>query len=271
MRSPAVISSHPFLAGFGALEWAGPVTYYGWDDWLASEPHRAWWPAYEQAFAGIRAGRRRVCGVTSAVVERVAPTGPAIVVPNGLEPAEWRSPGPPPAWFAALPRPRFAYAGSLDRRIDVEQLAAVASAFPDGSVAIAGPMLDPGHFDLLSGLENVTIRPPEGRAAIAGLIAAADACLIPHVSNEMTLAMSPLKLYEYLAAGRPVAATALPPVVAAASSSSRVALTEPGGDFGAAARRALELGPAPEDERRTFIERNSWASRFDTVLDFALN
>jgi hypothetical protein len=50
-----------------------------------------------------------------------------------------------------------------------------------------------------------------------------------------------------------------------------VALTEPGGDFSAAARRALDLGPAPEDERRGFIERNSWASRFDTVLDFALN
>src|SRR5687767_9154670 len=76
MRWPAVISCHPFLAGFGGFDWAGPVTYYGWDDWLASEPHRAWWPAYERAFAAMRAGRRRVCGVTAAVVERVAPTGP---------------------------------------------------------------------------------------------------------------------------------------------------------------------------------------------------
>ncbi len=268
LERPAVISSHPFLVGLGDLDWAGPATYYGWDDWLASEPHRAWWPAYEAAFAGMRERRTRVCGVTPAVVERIAPTGPSIVVPNGVDPGEWEAPGPPPRWFTALRPPRFAYVGSLDGRVDVDRIAEVAAAFPDGTVAVVGPMLDDEHFERLRALPNVAIRPPEGRAAIAGLGAAADACLLPHVSNAMTHAMSPLKLYEYLSAGRPVVATALPPIVAAAH--TRVVLVEPGRDFGPAARRALELGPAPEAERRAFIDANSWASRFDRVLDFAL-
>ena len=270
MRRPAVISSHPLLAGFGDLGWAGPVTYYGWDDWLASEPHRTWWPAYEDAFAGMRSRGVRVCGVTPAIVERVAPTGPSLVVPNGVEPDEWESPGAPPAWFSALPGPRLVYAGSLDSRIDVRQIDAVADAFADGTIVLLGPMLEPDHFEALGERRNVTIRPPEARGPVAGLISAADVCLIPHVSNAMTRAMSPLKLYEYLSAGRPVVATALPPIATAAAG-TRVVLVDAGNDFAVAARRALELGPAPEAERRLFIEHNSWSSRFDQVLDFALS
>ena len=149
LERPAVISSHPFLVGLGDLDWAGPATYYGWDDWLASEPHRAWWPAYEAAFAGMRERRTRVCGVTPAVVERIAPTGPSIVVPNGVDPGEWEAPGPPPRWFTALRPPRFAYVGSLDGRVDVDRIAEVAAAFPDGTVAVVGPMLDDEHFERL--------------------------------------------------------------------------------------------------------------------------
>jgi teichuronic acid biosynthesis glycosyltransferase TuaH len=40
------------------------------------------------------------------------------------------------------------------------------------------------------------------RPDIVRLIGAAEACLIPHVHDRLTEAMSSLKLYEYLAGGR---------------------------------------------------------------------
>ena len=60
LEQPAVITTHPLLAGFGRFEWARAVTYYGWDDFAAWEPHRRWWPAYAEAFGRIRASGRRV-------------------------------------------------------------------------------------------------------------------------------------------------------------------------------------------------------------------
>ena len=268
LERPAVISAHPLLAGLGRFEWAGPVTYYAWDDWTASAPHRRWWDAYDHAFLGLRAARRRACAVSEGILRRVAPTGPHAVIPNGVDPEEWVAPGPSPDWFRSLPRPRLAYVGTLDARVDVGQVEAVAAAFPEGSLTLIGPMLEPSAFAALRRIRNVTIRPWAGRAEVTGLVSDADACLIPHVRNDFTRSMSPLKLFEYLAGGRPVAAVDLPPIASVAA--PRLVLVRAGEDFVDGVRRALEIGPASEAERLAFIADNSWTSRFERLLDLAL-
>lgn len=50
----------------------------------------------------------------------------------------------------------------------------------------------------------------------------------PACRQRLTEAMSPLKLYEYLAGGRPVAAVDLPPIAAV---DGRVALAPAGGEL----------------------------------------
>lgn len=264
---PAVLTTHPLLGAFGSFDWARSVTYYAWDDWAASEPHRRWWPAFEEAFARLRDSRRRVIAVSDRALERIAPTGPAAVVPNGIEPLEWLSPAQGPEWFLGLPRPRLLYVGTLDARLDVDQVARVAAAYPNGSVCLLGRVEDDGRLDAVRRLPNVEIRSPIGRAALTGVVRAADVCLLPHVRSPMTEAMSPLKLYEYLAAGRPVAAVDLPPIVGV---SPRVMLAPTGGDILPAVAQALAAGPAPEDDRVRFVIENSWERRFEQILDIAL-
>src|SRR5689334_21639093 len=97
----------------------------------------------------------------------------------------------------------------------------------------------------------------------------ADAYLIPHVEKDLTRAMSTLKLYEYQAGGRPVAATELEPI-RTVTDGGRVTLVAPGGDFPAGVRRALRAGPQPEPERLAFLARNAWSARLDRLLDLAL-
>lgn len=265
---PAVITANPFLAGFGAFDWAGPVTFYAWDDWTSDfkRPHLI--PAFNESFAEVRAKGRRVCAVSDAVLARIGPTGPHAVVPNGLDPAEWRELAEPPEWFAQLPRPRLLYVGSLDDRVDVEQVAEVAEAYLEGSIVFVGPLQDEAHFAAVSDLPNVVIRSGVApRQEVVRLMGAAEACLIPHVGNRLTEAMSPLKLYEYLAAGRPVAAVDLPPIAAV---EGRVVIAPIGGALAPAVAQALALGPASEAERRQFVERHAWSHRLDELLAIAL-
>lgn len=264
LERPAVITTHPLIAGFAPLEWASSVTYYAYDD-LAELPElRRSRPAILEAYRRVRELGRGVAAVSPAILDAIRPTGPGVVVPNGVDPEEWADAQPTPEWFRALPGPRLLYVGSLESRVDVGALAAAARALPDASFALVGPLLDPDHFAELRPLANVHLRPPASRPEVVGLVTAADACLLPHLDNALTRAMSPLKLYEYLAGGAPVAALDLEPI---RQVSPRVVIRA---ELGEAIVAALALGRAPDSERRAFAEANSWPSRQEPILRMAL-
>lgn len=268
LQQPAVVVAHPLIAGFGRFDWAGPVTYYANDDLTAHPPLSPWWPAYEASFARMRAAGRRAVGLTPKSLQSVDPSGPGAVIPTGLIPAEWDDPAAAPSWFLDLPGPRMVYVGTLDERIDPGAVRALAAAHPQGSVVLIGRDGDRGPVAKLGELANVHVRPPIPREELIAVVAAADLGLVPHVRSEQTEAMSPLKLFEYLGAGIPVAATDLPGIAPVCR--ERVMLARGGEDFGVAASTALELGRWDSDSRRQFIDENSWSSRFDSLLDLAL-
>jgi teichuronic acid biosynthesis glycosyltransferase TuaH len=268
MREPALITANPLMAGFAEFAWAGPVTYFAHDDWLSYAPHERWWPAYEQSFAQLSARGRRVCAVSVAALQRIGATGPSAVVPNGLDPEEWSGPAPAaPPWAAQAARPLLVYVGSLDSRLDVGALLALARELPAAEIALVGPLLDGEHLAPLRDAPNVSVHPPIGRDQVRGLIRSADVGLIPHVSSPLTRAMSPLKLYEYLAGGLPVVATDLQPM---REVDQHVALVDAGGDYAGAVRGALARGRTEEFAREAFIAEHAWVSRQDALLDLAL-
>ena len=267
LERPAVITMHPLIAGFAPFEWAGPVTFYCSDDWSAHPGYRRWWPGYREAYERVRAAGHGLCAVSDAIVERIQPTGPHAVVPNGIEPSEWVAPGGPPDWFTALPAPRLLYLGTLDSRLDHACVRQAAAAVPGGSVVLVGASADAAHTAPLREIPNVHLHDVVRRPAVPGLLSAADACLIPHARTALTTAMSPLKLYEYLAAGRPVAGVDLPPL---RGLGPRIALVDSPADFGDAVRRALAMAPQPEHERQRVIAEHSWSGRHARVLELAL-
>jgi glycosyltransferase involved in cell wall biosynthesis len=268
LERPAVITSQPLLAGFAELEWAGPVTLYASDDLAAHRDYQRWREGLLAAYHEVGERGRRVCAVSSAILERIDPQGPSAVVPNGVDPDLWSEPGQAPAWFSELPGPRVLYVGTLDDRLDVDAVRSVARDQSQGSIVLVGPLMDRTHLALALAEPNVVLHDPVPREQVASLAHAADACLVPHRQTPLTEAMSPLKLYEYLASGSPTVATDLEPIRRVNGPVLRV---PPGGDFAAAIRLALANGRTPEPERQRFIEENSWATRTAQVLDVAMS
>jgi len=267
LERPAIVTSQPLLAGFAELEWAGPVTLYASDDLSAHRAYQPWRDGLLTAYREVGERGRRVCAVSTAILERIDPQGPSAVVPNGVDADLWSQPVAAPSWFAELPGPRLLYVGTLDDRLDVEALRAVARAWPEGSLALVGPLEDRAHLAPALAEPNVFLHGPVPREEVAALAHAADACLVPHRRTALTEAMSPLKLYEYLASGSPTVATDLEPVRRVDGPVVRVPA---GGDFAAAVREALARGRTPESDRLRFIEANSWATRTSQVLSLAL-
>ncbi|MGO1973135.1 MAG: glycosyltransferase [Propionibacteriaceae bacterium] len=265
MTAPVVVTCDPLFAGLAPLGWASSVTYYARDDFASFEPLRPMHAAIVTAYSQIVARRRQVVAVSQGLLDAIG-TDRGVVVPNGIVVQEWDDPAPPPDWFAALQAPRLLYTGSLDQRLSPTQLAAAAAAVPGGSVCLVGPHVDPAHVRRLATIDGVHVHDSVGRDELVRVVHAADACLIPHEDNALTRSMSPIKLYEYLAAGRPVVSTDLPPVRGVHES---VVLVQPGNDFGDGVRAALAHGPLAEVTRSAFVVENSWQARYEEILSAA--
>lgn len=265
LQSPRVITTNPLVAGFAPFAWASTVTYFGRDDWLSSDARRAYWPAYRAAYRQIREAEVGVVAVSEQIIDRIAPLGPHAVVPNGVEPSEWDGPQPAaPAWLEAIPGPRAIYVGTIDTRLDTEGVAAIAAARPDLSIVLLGPVPDADYIRPLRGIPNVHVHPGVGRSELVAALRNCHVSLLAHRRTPLTEAMSPLKVYEYLAAGLPVVSIDLPPV---RSLGGRVLLSPTTAEMGPIVDRALEMGVADESERAAFVAQHSWSSRHRIILD----
>lgn len=260
LQRPRLVTFNPLAAAFGTWDWCASTTYFARDDWAQYPPRRAWWPAYEAAYQVLQSKDIAICAVSEVLARRLHPD--AVVVPNGVDAELWTEQREAPPGLPA--RPLLVYAGTVDERVSLEAVSSILQTLPDAHLLFVGPQTD-GTAARLSGLSpRLHLRDRLGQHDLARVVAAADACLLPHTRTELTAAMSPLKLYEYLAAGRPIVATRLPPIEGVHPS---VVLVDEDRAFGDGTREALERGPLAEHDRLAFIKSQSWQARFETVLD----
>jgi glycosyltransferase involved in cell wall biosynthesis len=266
-RAPVLITCHPVHAAVADRRYWSDVVYYGWDDWRSYPPFAGARSLFDWAYREMARLDTNVIGVTTAIVERIGSTRGS-VVPNAVSAAEFDRLPPVPGWFGELPGRVAFYAGSLDDRIDLPGVFRAAQDLPEWTFCIVGPVQLPG---LLTGLRpppNVVVRPPVGRLEVLAMAQASSVCLIPHRRTEMTEAMSPLKLYEYLGAGRAVVASDLEPMRGAGD---RVVLVEPGGPLAPAIKRAAALDPLGEAELHRWRAANDWSARYAAFRSAALS
>jgi teichuronic acid biosynthesis glycosyltransferase TuaH len=259
LRRPALVTFNLWHAAFADPRWAARRVFYAQDDESAIPSHAAHRDLTLAAYRRIARSGMTVLAVSQVLLDRIAPEGPGLVVPNGVDEVLWSA--PPPA-VPARDRPVALYAGTVDARLD---LAAFRGLAADGfDVQVAGPLVDPAVRAALAAMPGVSLLGSRPRAEVVALAQTADVCLLAHHRTPLTEAMSPLKLYEYLASGTPVVATRLP---GAAVPGDRVVWVEPGGDHVAAARQALRMGRQPEAERLATVRATGWRARHRPLLD----
>ena len=174
-------------------------------------------------------------------------------------------------WERAWPRPVFGYTGTLHReRIDLDLVVKLARAHPGGSVVLVGPQ----HWaddSLQRALEeNPNLHAPGAvpYRKIPEVMARFDVCIVPHQCSEFVESLNPIKLWEYLAAGRPIVST---DVAGFRDYPELVGITADAPEFIAACRAALVQIGTPAGEslkavRRAEAANHSWRARVDDIL-----
>lgn len=167
---------------------------------------------------------------------------------------------------AALPGPRLVFTGAIaEKKLDLPLLTAVARAHRDWTIALVGPVgLGDPHTDVaaLEAEPNVHLLGPRRYEELPAVLRGADVTLIPYRASELTASIFPMKVYEYLAAGRPVVATPLP----ALRGVEEIAVADGAEAFAAAVARELERDtPERRAARSAAASANSWDARLAEI------
>jgi len=119
-------------------------------------------------------------------------------------------PGPVPEDLAAIPKPIAGYVGSTEAvAFDARLVVATAEARPDWSFVLVGPVEDPKRFRGHANIHLLGKRPYE---RVPDYLRGLTVCLLPLRGTEWVRYCNPIKLPEYLAAGKPVLSTDVPEV-----------------------------------------------------------
>jgi len=228
------------LGGAPLLASGLPSLYDVTDDWLAAERPEAERERLARDEDTLLDGCDVVTVCSPNLALRKGTRRSVHVITNGVDAARYVQPQPRPH---DLPPGRIAlYVGTLHAdRLDVDLCLASSDALDgDGTLVLVGPAaLEPDELHRLSeaGVVVLGARPAQ---AVPAYLQHADVLVVPHVVDAFTDSLDPIKLYEYLAVGRPVVST---PVAGFRDApKDRVTVVEPH-DFAEAVTRAATARP----------------------------
>ena len=182
---------------------------------------------------------------------------------------------PLPEDLAEIPHPRIGYTGCLNRKVDFSLIEQLACQRPHWQFVIVGGA---GNFDQHSqaALDACKLRDNIhflGHKAITELplyITGMDVNIMSYrISSQVwTSGIYPLKLHDYMAAGKPIVSSDVPAV---REFSSQLAIARSSNEWDRALQDAINLGGIGTPEgRRNIARQNTWDARV-TELDMLLS
>jgi UDP-galactopyranose mutase len=175
---------------------------------------------------------------------------------------------PVAAEYDSIPSPRLGYFGTLDDRVDLELLEAVAGAHPTWQLVLVGPLAGLERSDLPR-LPNVRYLGARTDSEAPRHLAAWDLSLLPYRLGERTREFSPPRTLELMAAEHPIVSTPLADV--AGPYEDIVYLGEGASGFLQACERALASTPEDRAGRtahmRELLAHTSWERAVRRIED----
>lgn len=174
-----------------------------------------------------------------------------------------------------LPHPIIGYHGVIQNRLDLDILEEIAKQFTTGSLVLIGPTwpmylakIRPKSIEKarLAKYPNVHFLKAVPYSELPRYIAGFDVGIIPHKKTKFTETMNPLKLYEYLASGKPIVAT---PIAGIEQFPHLIKTASAKEEFCQQIKQALsENNPALIKQRQDAVSAYSWHSRVDKILSY---
>lgn len=167
------------------------------------------------------------------------------------------------------------YAGALYKFKGVDLLLKIAQDFPTVKFALAGG--PPDRLQMYQQIiqdqqiQNVQLLGFLPQLDLAALLQAADALAYPHCSGKASTFTSPMKLFDYMAAGRPIISTTIVSLAEFKSSPAVAAWCAPDNaeEFSDCLKHVLAKHPWQWENRSgnyEYLQQFSWENRIQSIL-----
>ncbi|MBT4349318.1 glycosyltransferase [bacterium] len=169
--------------------------------------------------------------------------------------------------IADIPKPIIGYIGVIQDRVDLKLIEHLARANPKKSIVLVGPVWSEQDElkKAVNNLKNIYFLGYKSYNEAPMYIQQFDIGIIPHQQAEFSASTNPMKMYEYLACGKPVVATQnsgtenIEDMIAVANNSE---------DFNDKLNDLLKSdNDDKKQERQEFVKKHSWISAADKMMD----
>lgn len=240
------------------------------DDFTHFDPSHFLYPCARAQYAQVPLWSQFILTSSQANFEKFKSTGvPCGLFDPGVDAAFLAEPGVLPHTLRG-DAPRLGYVGWILSRTDLDLLAHLAARRPEWRFVLAGPEFPPGIL-ASTGLReaaNVEVLGAIAYQDVPRFLQTLDVCLIPHRDDAFSRSMSPLKLLQYLASGRPVVATA---VASLECAGRHIAVARDYAEFERMVVEALEGDTVARSEARIEAARGqTWDLRARILFDHLL-
>jgi glycosyltransferase involved in cell wall biosynthesis len=195
-------------------------------------------------------------------LRNAAPEKPAALIENGVQVEHFAAPQAVPSDLQSIPRPILVFAGAIDERFDMDAVFGLARKCPEFSLVIIGPK--PAAIGSRP-FENVRFLGAKPYGVLPGYLQHADLGLLPFNDHPSNAARSPMKLYEYAAAGLQVVARRTPEL--ARRNEPFVHFYDDASELAAVCDKALASPPARERVAAR-AAAHSWQNKAGLLLQF---
>lgn len=161
-----------------------------------------------------------------------------------------------------IKHPVIGYYGAIADWFDIELMTYVASQRPDYTFVLLGGVFNVDVSEL-SALPNVKLLGQQPYETMPQYLYHFDVCTIPFKINPITEATDPVKLYEYLSAGKPVVSVAMPELQYCRE---YLYIARDKEDFVALLDKAVAEDDAEMiARRRQFAQQQTWTERYKHI------
>lgn len=150
------------------------------------------------------------------------------------------------------------YFGGIGAWFDSDLLVKIATELKNVNFVIIGPISEKSVKDKCSGLSNVKFLGAKNFNDLPNYLVNFDVCILPFVVNELIKYVDPVKIYEYLSAGKPVVTPYYDELI---KFSDYIYISKNHDEFLNNIKLSLEEDEKNKMKRMDFAAKNTWKQR----------